>query len=345
MATRWIDFKDLKRGVGERGGIREVLRRYGFLDRLTDKGEGKLVGPCPIHGSTDRGSTAFHVDCNRDLWHCFSQCRTERGKGGGGVLELVMLVENCTVREAAEKLGAWFEVTFERRGRDAVDDAKRAKVSQENTADTAVATHPSRSDSLVNPPLERPLRSLNQDHPYLFERGLTVPTITTFGLGFCTRGLMRGRVAIPIHDEHGELIAYAGRALDQEQAAKEGKYKLPKNFAKNHVLFNLNRAREHGQQGLIVVEGFFDVMKVHQAGFSNVVGLMGSTLSDQQEQLLLTYTDRLTLMLDGDDAGTTCLREFYRRLRRRLFLKEIHLDAGEQPDSLSEEQIRRLVGS
>lgn len=345
MAQPWIDFTELKRAVHERGGIREVLGRYGFLDRLKDKGGGKLVGPCPIHGSDDLSSTAFHVDCNRDLWHCFSQCRTDRGKGGGGVLELVMLIDKCSVREAGEKLAAWFGgLTFERRT-GGPRRQETAKVSQESEGQPAVATHASQAASPVNPPLERPLQTLDHDHPYLFTRGLTVPTIREFGTGFCSRGLLRGRVAIPIHDHEGHLVAYAGRAIDDERAKEEGKYKLPKLFSKRHVVYNLNRARAHAGAGLICVEGFFDTMKVHQAGFPNVVALMGSGLSQEQEELLLRTTDRLALMFDGDEAGVACLREFYRRLRQRVFLKEIHLDLGEQPDALSEDRLRELLSS
>jgi DNA primase len=84
-------------------------------------------------------------------------------------------------------------------------------------------------------------------------------------------------------------------------------------------------------------------MKVYQAGFPNVVALMGSSLSDHQEQLLVNATDRLVLMFDGDEAGTKCLREFYSRLRRRLFLKEVHLEDGEQPDSLTPERVKELL--
>lgn len=93
----------------------------------------------------------------------------------------------------------------------------------------------------------------------------------------------------------------------------------------------------------MVVEGFLDCLKVFQAGYPNVVALMGSSLSDAQEQLLLAHTDRVALMLDGEDAGTKCLREFYVRLRRRLYLREIHIETGEQPDVLSEDRIRELL--
>ena len=327
MATRWIDFAELKRQVS----ISDVLARYGILDGLREKKPGKLVGACPIHGG--KNGTSFNVDTGKNVFHCFSQC------GGGNILDLVMKLEDCSIREAGEKLSDWFELRFDRCG----SIAKTAK--RRRTSGNSAASHNSGRDdaSSVNPPLERPLKGLNQDHPYLVERGLTVPTIKDFGIGHCTRGLMRGRIAIPIHDDQCNLVAYAGRAVDSELADANGKYRLPDGFKKSFVLFNLHRAVEHSDRGLIVVEGFFDCFKVHQAGFSNVVALMGSTLTEPQEELLLGSTDRLTLMLDGDEAGRKCLREFYGRLRRRLYLREIHLEVGEQPDSLSEDRIRALL--
>ena len=328
MATRWIDFAELKHQVS----IRDILERYGILEGLHEKKPGKLVGACPIHGG--KNGTSFNVDTAKNVFHCFSEC------GGGNILDLVMKLEDCSIREAGEKLSDWFELRFDRRGGIAKNAKRRAK-PQGNTT----ASHNSgRSDaSRVNPPLERSLKNLNQDHPYLVERGLTVPTIRAFGIGHCTRGLMRGRIAIPIHDEGGTLVAYAGRAVESDPGAPNGKYRLPDGFKKSLVLFNLHRAADHGDRSLIVVEGFFDCFKVHQAGFPNVVALMGSTLSEPQQELILAHSDRIALMLDGDDAGTKCLREFYGRLRQNRYLREIHLDSGEQPDSLSDDRIRQLL--
>lgn len=323
MPSRWIDFTALKRQVR----IRDVLARYGFLDKLEEKKPGKLVGPCPIHGG--KNGTSFNVDAEKNIFNCFSNC------GGGNVLDLVVKLEECSIREAGVKLADWFGLTFERSNG---TEKKTAKVSEKSEEDAAAA-HTSRS---ANKPLERPLTRLKHDHPYLFERGLTVETIKAFGVGYCTRGLMRGRIAIPIHNVAGELVAYAGRAVEDALASEKGKYRLPDGFKKSHELYNLCAAKGAGA-GLVVVEGFFGAMKVHQAGFPNVVALMGSTLSDEQERLLLAHTDRLALMFDGDDAGYKCLREFYGRLRRRLYLREIHLGDGEQPDSLDAERIRGLL--
>ncbi len=310
MATRWIDFRALKEQVS----IKDVLERYGVLDSLRETKPGTFVGPCPVHGGTN--SNSFNVDVPRGMWNCFSDCKST-GKSGGNVLDLVMRLDNCSIREAGEKLCDWFELSFTRSSNGNDRQGNSAKVSGKNRA-VAAATHTARSDDageLVNPPLERPLKTLNQNHPYLVERGLTIPTIKHFGVGHCTRGLMRSRVAIPIHNERGELVAYAGRAVTDELAREKGKYRLPTNFVKSAVVYNLHRAREHADTGLIVVEGFFDCMKVHQAGFPNVVALMGSTLSDLQELLLLTHTDRLVVLFDGDDAGTACERTCYQRIR------------------------------
>ena len=330
MATRWIDFSALKRQVS----IKDVLARYGLLDGLQEKKPGRLVGPCPIHGG--KNGTSFNVDLDKNVFHCFSQC------GGGNVLDLVMKLERTdSIRTAGEKLADWFGLKFERSRR-----AGGSKTPQMAPAPPAPTPSPPASTGIVtpsNPPLERPLRDLNPDHPYLVARGLTIPTIREFGIGYCTRGLMRGRIAIPIHDEEGRLVAYAGRAVEQTFAEKAGKYRLPDGFKKSLVLFNLHRVITRGVGVGIVVEGFVDVFRLHQAGFPNVVALMGSTLSEAQEHLLLAHFDRLALMFDGDEAGAKCLREFYARLRRRAYLREIHLEAGEQPDSLSDDRIRELL--
>src|SRR5262249_40949158 len=147
---------------------------------------------------------------------------------------------------------------------DGVQEHTESRVSPSGAGTPATpARQEAPAPAVVNPPLDHELKSLDQKHEYLAKRGLTPATVKTFGVGFCSRGLMKGRIAIPIHNERAELVAYAGRAIDSE-LAKEGKYKLPAGFKKSHVVYNLHRAREHVSKGLIVVEGFFDAMKVHQ---------------------------------------------------------------------------------
>src|SRR5262245_36226352 len=100
MPTTFVDFHELKSRVG----IREVLAHYGFLDQLKDKGGGKLAGPCPIHGG--KSPNSFNVSTEKNAFNCFSRC------GGGNVLDLVMKVEGCDIREAGLKLADWFNLQF-----------------------------------------------------------------------------------------------------------------------------------------------------------------------------------------------------------------------------------------
>src|SRR2546429_6867193 len=110
---------------------------------------------------------------------------------------------------------------------------------------------------------------------------------------------MAGRIVIPIHSEAGELVAYAGRSID----GTEPRYKLPAGFHKAAELYSLHRAAKGGSAGVVVVvEGFFDCMKVWQTGFP-AVALMGCSMSEQQEELLIKHFAAAWLMLDGDDGG------------------------------------------
>lgn len=189
-----------------------------------------------------------------------------------------------------------------------------------------------------NKPLAFNLRGVDPDHPYLAARGVDSRTAAYFGVGFYLgTGSMEGRIIFPVHNEDGVLVAYAGRSLGQSEL----RYKFPARFRKSLVLFNLHRAVHHGK-AVIVVEGFFDCLKVHQAGFPCVVALMGCSLSGRQETLLGQHFRQVTLMLDGDDAGRKAGVIIAARLVSQLTVRVIELSLGTQPDQLSADQIRCL---
>ena len=86
---------------------------------------------------------------------------------------------------------------------------------------------------------------------------------------------MKDRIAIPIHNSIGELVAYSGRWVGDPPDKETPKYKLPSGFTKTLEVYNLHRARDEvGEKSLILVEGLFDCMKVWQAGFKNVAALI-----------------------------------------------------------------------
>jgi 5S rRNA maturation endonuclease (ribonuclease M5) len=272
--------------------------------------------------SSHKSRDSFSVNPERNVWSCQSaSCIAARdGHAGGNVLDLVALMEHCSLHDAAIRI------------RDTFGGSVAIPPPQPISTQLQVE---------FNHPLGFVLRDIDGCHPYLGSRSIHPSTARTFGVGFYAgAGRLKGHVVIPIHNEGNELIAYAGRAID----GSEPKYRFPAGFRKSQVLFNLNRARRSENKAVVVVEGFFDTMKVHQAGHHNVVALMGSTISDQQIALLATHFPRAVLMLDGDEAGRHASAAITERLRQRIGVAVIHLGDDTQPDRLRSGEINQLLG-
>jgi len=331
--SSFVDFKAVKAAVK----MEEVLRHYKLLDGFKRSGD-SLSGPCPIHEGTN--STQFRVSTSKNLWNCFSEC-----KNGGNVLDFIAQMEEVSIHAAALKAIEWFKLdrkSLTRSSRDTADDKSESKQSSEedHSEDESEKAEP-------NKPLKFRLDKLAKQHPFLTERKLTAETIETFGIGFCSKGMMAGRIAIPIGNDKGEVVAYAGR-LPGEPSDDSPKYKPPPGFRKSLELFNIDRAiKEPPEAPLIMVEGFFDCMALHQHGYKKVVALMGTTLSTEQEDLIVRHTDvntRIIVMLDEDDGGRGTRSEiagrlaFYCYVMIHKFKKE-----GQQPSDLTHEEIQMIL--
>lgn len=312
MENVWVDFKDIKARVS----IEQVLAHYG-IDWLKKKGD-ELRGRCPIHKGEGQG--AFHVNVVKGVFHCFS-CKKR-----GNVLDFVSAMEKCSVRDAGVKLSEWFSLS-----ETAATNGSPAKAEGQESREETTGE---------NKPLTFNLKGVDPGHPYLASRGLRKETAERFGVGFFPgKGSMAGRVVIPIHNERGELIAYAGRAID----SSDPRYKLPAGFHKSSVVYNLHRAVEDNQRGaVVVVEGFFDCLKVCQTGLP-AVALMGCSMSEEQENLLASYFRAAWLLLDGDEAGRQAVVEISGRLVRRMFVKVVDVGTDREPDQLAEDELKALV--
>ena len=334
--TKWVDFKAIKEEVG----MKDVLKHYELLDGLKERKNHELVGYCPIHDENGYNKNSFCVNTKKNAFNCFA-CGA-----GGNVLDFVAQMEDVDIRKAGLLIQEWFNLTPAKKLAKKERESDPTAAKPEKTAAKSETRRP--EEAPVNPPLTFELKDLDQNHPYLKERGLERETIKEFGIGFCKRGLMKDRIAIPVHNAVGQLIAYAGR-WPGEPLDGEPKYKLPPKFQKHICLYNFHRAKDMAEeQGLIMVEGFFDVFKLWQAGFKNVVALMGTALSDEQEELVieaLAPNGKLTLMLDPDEPGIKAAREAAERLINRLYIRVIDLqEDGLEPDELSEERIREMLG-
>jgi DNA primase len=170
--------------------------------------------------------------------------------------------------------------------------------------------------------------TLDPAHPYLKERGIPPELVATFGLGYCGKGSMAGRVCIPIHTADGALVAYAGRWVGPEEDLPEGKgkYELPSGFHKGLELFNLHRVEDRNH--LVVVEGFFAAIQLHGLRVP-AVALMGTSISEAQLELLAHANARpITVMLDGDEAGRAASEQVAGAIGNSAWSRIVHLPDG-----------------
>lgn len=302
-----MNFEEIKQQLS----IEKVLQEYGMLNKLK-KNHTKLYGKCPIHKGDNPG--AFHVSLDKNHWNCFTHC------GGGSVIDLLMNIEKINAHEAAI-LG-------------------NEMLNNKETCFSKPFKSKFNLEKKVNPLNREPLKfklSLEHDHPYLKKRNITHDTAMYFGIGYCNKGIMSNRIAIPIYDLNNNLVAYSGRAIDDTKP----KYFFPYGFEKSKIVYNLNRIKEKPGLKTVIVEGFFDTFALHRAGIDSVA-LMGCSLSDYQKQQLENLDKKLVLMLDGDPAGRRGMEKALYMLKEKS-PQAIYLPNNLQLENLKSDYLKELI--
>jgi DNA primase len=349
MAT-WVDFDSIKATVS----LEQVLLHYNLLDNMTRKGN-RVSGLCAFH--PDAKTKSFKADLEKNCWICFGAC-----KRGGDQIDLVCVAERISTghrtsdrRCAALLLQEWFGLTpaAPAKAKRAEDSTSRHRTEERvvddqrhphETGEQASAGPESTQPEVINPPLGFSLKNLDHERAYAYAegRGISRATAEQFGLAVALAGGYKGRLVIPLID-HQEgvnvLVGYAARALDES----EPKYLFPsreKGFFKSHLVYHLALVRE---RAAVIVEGFFDCIKVTQAGYPCVC-VMGSDVSDRQAEILCARFERMVLFFDGDAAGRQGTdRALVALGRRGRYVRAVLVPDGSQPDELSEEEIKRLL--
>jgi DNA primase len=226
-----------------------VLDRYGI--KALGKG-GQRMALCPFHADTTP-SCSIHLE--RNVFHCLG-CNAK-----GSVLDFVARMENVSIRDAAARVE---EICGLRSGVPALHTRRASQSGNDRYAARPLQ------------PLPFQLK-LDPTHPYLSARGVPPELAAQLGLGYCSCGtILQGWICIPIHDEYGTLVAYAGRRASDDVPRGVPKYLLPRGFEKRQVLFGLHRVT--GSEHLILVEGYWSVFRFHTLGLPTVA-LMGRVLS------------------------------------------------------------------
>ncbi len=335
----FVDFKAIRAAIT----MEQVLEHYGILDQFKRSGD-RLSGPCPIHKGSN--PTQFSISVSKNIWNCFSEC-----KHHGNVLDFIAKMEDVSIHAAALKAIAWFNLDTEAvsgEKSEAEETPARPALPSKPMAKGTESEEGGRPQGLPNKPLNFRLDKLEREHPYLTERGLSPETIIDFGIGLCSKGTMNGLIAIPIHNLKGEVMAYAGRYPAKELPEGIQKYKLPAGFKKSQELFNCDRAfKEAPDKPLLIVEGFFDCMKIHDHGYQKVVALMGSSLSAIQEEIIRQHTtvnSRVIVMLDENEAGITGREDIVLRLSKFCFVRVHPFNQPDmEPEHLTSEELADIV--
>ncbi len=341
----WVDYAQMR----ERLDAGVLLTDFDI--EWKERGD-QIICKCPFH--EDRRAS-FSFNREKGIWQCFG-CKLS-----GNVLDLAVQLHGgdaedpTSFRAHAIEIQSRYCPDLDSKGSEPRSKQRKpqtpAVVPESANRDPEKRLKPGTGKIIVvNPPLDFELTDLDHTHPYLVDRGFTENTMRHFGAGFCNRGLMKDRIAIPIHNEGSELVGYAGRAVDDNAISDDfPKYRFPgerivndivHRFAKSELLYNFEWVDPNDH--LIIVEGFASVWWLHQHGFENVVAVMGSSLSDDQVEMLalgLNEHTMITVMPDGDDAGDHLGSEAMIKLGEKGWWCRWHrLSRGLQPTDLNEPQ-------
>ena len=296
-----------------RNDIVEVVSGYLKLER---KGR-SYWGLCPFHSEK---TPSFSVEPNKQFFYCFGCNR------GGSVIQFIMSIENLEFVEAlkflADRVGITLPESEDPKERDRAKRRKRILELNRQAARFYFKT-------LAG---ENGLEAQN----YLKNRGLSAKTIKKFGLGYSptgwdelTRVLLenqfpedlllesglsiraksgelidrfRGRIMFPIFDIRGNIIGFGGRVTDGSMPKYMNSPDTPV-YNKSRELYGLNYARSSPSKRLLIVEGYMDVISLHQAGIDFAVASLGTALTKMQAWILKKYSEEVIIAYDSDSAG------------------------------------------
>ena len=333
----------------------DIVDVAGDYVRLKKSGS-RFKGLCPFH---DEKTPSFSIDPDQNLFYCFG-CQK-----GGDIFTFLQEIEGLSFLESVRLLA-------ERNGIPLPEDDTDPEEASEVEAIYHALRFAGRFFYRQLTQTNRGTPALN----YLRGRGLTPSTIKTFGLGYAPdswdallnaakeepiepevlekAGLIiarndggghydryRDRVVFPIFSHVGKVLGFGGRILDDD--ADQPKYiNSPETrvYHKSRVLYGLRQAKKtiRRKEEAVLVEGYTDVIALHQAGQSHAIASSGTALTEEQVRMLGRYAKRLILLYDGDEAGTrAAVRGMDLVLQQGLGAYVVELPDGHDPDSFVQE--------
>jgi DNA primase len=243
---------------------------------------------CPFH--SNRHSSSFSVSKEFGAWLCFNPACGESGT----LIDLVKRITNRNDYEALRFISV-----------------KEAEVLADfdDLLEDTLEEKPDfiEFDSTTIEKLTSEMKQYEDGRVYMHGRGFTDETLEYFNVGYSSN---RSMVTVPVHSPDGTCVGVVGRSI------KEKEFKNSPGLPRNSTLFNIHRAKRIGAT-CIIVESSFDAMRVHQAGFPNVVATLGGHISSNNLSLLNRYFNRIIIMTDNDQAGRALGNNIFNKLRNK----------------------------
>jgi DNA primase len=268
--------------------IKSILKSIG-LD-IVGETSNDFLCYCPFH--SNRHTSSFSVSREKGAFICFNPSCGEAGT----LLELVKRVMHKNDFESMRFISAKETESLENFDELLAETMEDKPMFEEFSEE-------------ILKKLYTDLVSTTVGKEYFYSRGINQQSIVDFDLGYSQN---MGMVTVPVHSPDGMPIGIVGRSI-------EGKsFKNSTNLPKSKTMFNVHRAKKIGDH-VIVVESSFDAIRIHQAGFPNVVATLGGFLSKEQHHILNRYFNRITIMTDTDLAG----RELGLSIANKLRMKDV----------------------
>lgn len=333
---------DLIEEIRQSNDIVDVISQYMNLKRSGRN----YFGLCPFHNEK---SPSFSVSPDKQIFHCFG-CGV-----GGNVITFIMKIEGCSFVEAIQMLAARANIqlpTLEN-NQDTAKEILKSKVHKVNEF----------AAEFYHKNLYTPNAKMGQE--YVKKRQLSNETLKAFKIGYSGKfnelyqtlkkegfedqeilesGLVnrnnngtyidryRNRLMFPICDVRNRVIAFGGRVLDD---SKPKYINSPENvvYSKGRHLFGLNVAKKEKIDKLLIVEGYMDVISLHQRGIKNVVASLGTALTQQQGFLLRKNANQVIVSFDSDEAGLEAKKRAVDILQNMgIDLRILQMEGAKDPD-------------